>query len=137
MCSNLFVLLFLVTPCIVVAVQSCMEWIPIKKNGKGNPNYQGILNWILQILHYHCSKQHKNIENLLFIKQNIVISCCRSLCLLRLVLPSSFWTADIFQFLDTVLCDILNVTSYHLWRSMKSCVYNNFKVYSNLSQVIT
>ena len=27
---NLFVLLFLVTPCLVVAVQPCMEWIPIK-----------------------------------------------------------------------------------------------------------
>ena len=31
MCSNLFVLLFLVTLCFVVAVQRCMEWIPIKK----------------------------------------------------------------------------------------------------------
>ena len=30
-CFNLFVLLFLVTPCLVVAVQFCMEWIPIKK----------------------------------------------------------------------------------------------------------
>ena len=29
----------------------------------GNPNFQGILNQILQILLYHCSKQHKNIEN--------------------------------------------------------------------------
>ena len=28
---NLFVLLFLVTPCLVVAVQPCREWIPIKK----------------------------------------------------------------------------------------------------------
>ena len=29
-CFNLFVLLFLVTPCLVVAVQPCMEWIPFK-----------------------------------------------------------------------------------------------------------
>ena len=28
---NLFVLLFLATLCLVVAVQPCMEWIPIKK----------------------------------------------------------------------------------------------------------
>ena len=28
---NLFVLLFLVTPCLIVAVQPCMEWIPIEK----------------------------------------------------------------------------------------------------------
>ena len=45
---------------------------------KGNPNSQGILNWIIQILHYYYSKQHKNIEN----------SLCPSLCLLRLALPS-------------------------------------------------
>ena len=30
-CSNLFVLLFLLTPCLIVALQPCMEWIPIKK----------------------------------------------------------------------------------------------------------
>ena len=23
---------------------------------KGNPNFQGILDWILQIVHYYCSK---------------------------------------------------------------------------------
>ena len=28
---NLFVLLFLIIPCLVVTVQSCMEWIPIIK----------------------------------------------------------------------------------------------------------
>ena len=31
-CFNLFVLLFLVIPCLVRAVQPCMEWSPIKKN---------------------------------------------------------------------------------------------------------
>ena len=30
-CFNLFVLLFLVTPCLAVAVQPCIEQIPIKK----------------------------------------------------------------------------------------------------------
>ena len=34
MCLNLFVFLFLVTPCVVVAVQPCMEWIPIEKEKK-------------------------------------------------------------------------------------------------------
>ena len=33
---NLFLLLFLVTPCLVVAVHSCMEWIPIKNKNKKN-----------------------------------------------------------------------------------------------------
>ena len=93
---------------------------------KGNPNSQGILNWILQILLYQCSKQHKNIENLLFIEQNIVISFCPSLCLLRLVLPLPFSTADVFQFLDTVLCKILNITSDHLCCCIKNQAYNNF-----------
>ena len=29
LCFNLFVIFFLVTPCLIVAVQPCMEWIPI------------------------------------------------------------------------------------------------------------
>ena len=41
---------------------------------KGNPNSQGILNWIIQILHYYHRKQHQNIENSQIIKQNLVIS---------------------------------------------------------------
>ena len=32
MCFNLFVFLFLVIPCLVVAVHPCVECIPIKKN---------------------------------------------------------------------------------------------------------
>ena len=76
---------------------------------KGNPNLQGILNWIIQILQYYCRTQHKNIENSRIIKQNVAISLCFSLCLLRLALPSSSSTAVYFQFLDTVF----NVTSDH------------------------
>ena len=41
---------------------------------KGNPNFQSILDWILQILHYCCRKQHKNIENWRIIEQNLVLS---------------------------------------------------------------
>ena len=41
---------------------------------KGNPNFQDILNWILQILHYYCRKQHKNIKNSRIIEQNLVLS---------------------------------------------------------------
>ena len=40
---------------------------------KGNPNFQDILNWILQILHYYCRKQHKNIKNSRIIEQNLVL----------------------------------------------------------------
>ena len=31
-CFNIFILFFLVFPCLVVAVQPCMEWNPIKKS---------------------------------------------------------------------------------------------------------
>ena len=102
----------------------CREFEIIKEN----PNFQCILDWILQILLYHGSKQHKNIENLQFSEQNIVIFFCPSLCLLRLVLLSTFSTADVFQFLGTVLCEILNVTSNHSCRCIKSCIYNNFNL---------
>ena len=47
-----------------------MEWAPFK----GNPNFQGILDWILQILHYYCWKQHKNIEKSQITEQNFVLS---------------------------------------------------------------
>ena len=96
---------------------------------KGNLNFQGILNRILQILLYHCSKQHKTIENSQFIEQNIVISFCPSLCLLRLVLPLPFSTADVLQFLDTVLCEILNVTSDHSCHCKKKTVFTITSIY--------
>ena len=38
----------------------------------GNPNSQGTLKWIIQILHYYYRKQHKNIENSQIIEQNLV-----------------------------------------------------------------
>ena len=42
---------------------------------KGNPNFQDILNRILQILlHYYCRKQYKNIKNSGNIEQNLVLS---------------------------------------------------------------
>ena len=41
---------------------------------QGNTNFQGILDWILQILHYYCRKQHKNIKNSRIIEQNLVLS---------------------------------------------------------------
>ena len=40
LCFNIFVLLFLVTPCLIVAVQPCMEWIPIKRKKKEKTNKQ-------------------------------------------------------------------------------------------------
>ena len=64
---------------------------------KWKPNSQGILNWIIQTLHYYYRKQHKNIENSQIIEQNLVISlpfslfstACASFALLA---------AEFFQF---------------------------------------
>ena len=88
------------------------QWTPKISNFfllKEKPTFPSILNWIIQILHYNCRNQHKNIKNSRIIEENVAISLCSSLCLLRLalLLPSS--TAGYSQFLDTVL----NVTSYH------------------------
>ena len=68
-----------------------------------------------------CDKQHKNIEKwkLQFNEQNIVISFCPSLCLLR-AYASSVQLQMFFQFLDTVLCNILNVASDYLCSCIKS-----------------
>ena len=71
-------------------------------NCKGNPNFQGILNWIIQELHYYCRKQHKYIENSQIFEENVIF-LCPSLCLLQLALPSPSSLAEFFQSLDTVL----------------------------------
>ena len=59
---------------------------------KGNPNFQGILNWILQILHYYCRKQRKNIEN-------VVMSLCPSLFTATCA-PFAFLCGRVFSVLE-------------------------------------
>ena len=47
-CFNLFVLFFFVIPYLIVAVQPCMEWIPIRKNAisvKGKYTDLGSISW--------------------------------------------------------------------------------------------
>ena len=94
-------------------------------------NFQGILNGILQTLRYYCWEQDKNIENSQIFEQNVVISLCLSLCLLRLVLPLPSWAAECFQFLDTVLREIKR----HNWSLVKCIVsFSGLKmVFSKLS----
>ena len=83
------------------------------------------------MLHYYCRKQEKNIENSQIIEQNVVISLCPSLCLLRLVLSVPSWAAEIFQFLDTVPRKIKR----HKWSFVKYIVsFSGLKmVFSKLS----
>ena len=77
------------------------------KSFKGNPNYQGILSWIIQIFHYYCRKQYKNIENSRIIEQNLFLS-----------LPfSQFTTACASCHLPST-AKFLNVTSDH-----SCCIY--------------
>ena len=49
---------------LIIVVIIWLLWNFCKLLFKGNPNSQGILNWILQTLHYYCGKQCKNIKNL-------------------------------------------------------------------------
>ena len=90
-----------------------------------NRNSQGILHWIIQILHYYCWKEHKNNENLQIIEQSVVIPLCPSLCLLWLVLLLPSWAAEFFQFLDTVLRKIMYFRiknfKHHKW-SFVPCI---------------
>ena len=98
------------------------NWFVIWKK----PKLPNIPNWI-----------YKYIENLRFIEQNIVISFCPSLCLMRLVLPSTFATADGFQLLETVLStQYLNITSNQSCPYIKTCLYNDFNLCYFVSLII-
>ena len=77
---------------------------------KGNPNFQGILNWILQILHYYCRKQQKKLKTH-WLLNKILFSFCPFLCLLRLVIPVAFLNGRIFSFLRHSTPQIFNVTN--------------------------
>ena len=68
-------------------------WVNELKQGfKGNPNFQDILNWIIQILHYYCRKQHKNIKKLTdyWTKSSFLFSLLPVYCNLCLLFIS--WT---------------------------------------------
>ena len=56
-CLNLFVILFLVTPCLVVAVRPCMEWIPILK--KALTAFTVLWNCLKDYLCYKTILSHK------------------------------------------------------------------------------
>ena len=48
----------------------------------------------------------------------------------------AFLNADVFQFLDTVLWEILNVVTDHSSRCIKNRVYNNFNLRYFVSSII-
>ena len=131
-------------------IAGCRPTTILKMNAfKGNPNSQDILNWILQILHYYCSKQHKNIKNSWIIEQNLVLSFPFSLftatcASCRLPQQQNFfisWTKYFVNFkchkwsfvLYIVLFSGLKMiftkfSQLDITACIKNCVYNNFNL---------
>ena len=117
---------------------------------KGNPNFQGILDWTLQILPYYCWKQYKNIENSRIIEQSFVLSLSCSLftatyssC--RLHQQQSFfisWTQYPANFKRHKWSFVPYIVSFSglemiffrlsqldITACIKNCVYNNLNLY--------
>ena len=116
---------------------------------KGNPNFQGMLHWILQILHYYCRKQQKNIENSRIIEQNLVLSLPFSLftatcASCRLPQRQSFfiswvqyssnckrhkWSFVPYIVLFSGLKMVFSkLSQLDITACIKNCVYNNFNL---------
>ena len=70
---------------------------------KGNPNFQGILDWILQILHYYGRKQYKKYWKLAdyWTKSCSLFALLSVYCDLWFLSPSSM--AEFLHFLNIVL----------------------------------
>ena len=108
-------------------------WTTIKfsHNSKmqvGVSRWSKLSNEFMALLGIQVVKHLKNFSIVTSGKQINSFQETPSLCLLQLVLHSSFSAEDVFQFLYTVLCEILNVTSDHSCRCMKNCVYNTFNL---------
>ena len=116
---------------------------------KGNSDFQGILDWIIQTLHYYCSKQHKNIKNLLVIEQNLVLSLpfylftttCASCRLPQRQCFFIFWKQYSANFKRHKWSFVLFIVSFSglkmilskfnqldITACIKNCVYNNFNL---------
>ena len=108
------------------------------RNLKGNLNYQGISNWILHVLLYHYSKQHKisktySLLNKILLSLSTLLSVYCDLFFLRLSQRQMF---DVFQFFDTVPCKVIKVRSDYWGRFIKNRVYNNFNFRYFVSSII-
>ena len=132
----------------------------IKNSGdtsfKGNPNFQDILIWILQMLHY-CRKQHKNIKNSRIIEQNLVLSFPFSLLTAacascRLPQQQNFfisWTKYFTNSKRYKWSFVLYIVSFSglkmiftkfsqldITACIKNCVYNNFNLLLFISSFV-
>ena len=70
---------------------------------KGNPNFQGILNWILilHIMHYYCRKQHK-ISKTHRLMDKMLMSLCPSLFTATCCTPFSLPSGRVFSVLGLI-----------------------------------
>ena len=127
------------------------EAIHFQKNQtlNGNLNYQGISNWILHVLLYNYSKQHKiwktySLLNKILLSLSTLLSAYCYLFFLRLSQGQMF---DVFQFFETVPCKIIKVASDYWGHYIKTVFtvasisvisYLQWsKAYKNLSYVKT
>ena len=90
----------------------CFERCFLYFQPKGNPNLQGLLDWILQILHHYYRKRHKKVKTHGLLNK-ILFSLCPSLCLLWLVIPAAFLNGRVFSFLEHSTPRIWNDTIDH------------------------
>ena len=88
---------------------------------KGSPNSRGILNWIIEILHYYYRKQHKNIKNSQIIEQNLVISLSLSLSL-SLSFSALISVYYGLRFLRLPSSRVFSVLKRHKWSFVKYIV---------------
>ena len=116
---------------------------------KGNPNFQDIVNWILQILHYYCRKQDKNIKNSWIIQQSLVLSfhfslftaTCASCCLPQRQNFFISWTKYFTNFKRHKWSFVLYIVSFSGFKMIftitqleiiaciKNCVYNDLNLH--------
>ena len=151
--------------CCQLNIKCCLNLIEVKVircsfyfiHLKGNPNVQGILDWILQILLHYCREQHKNIKNSQIIEQNLVLSLPFSLFTVICAycfLPQwqSFfiswtqystnfkchkWSFVLYIFLFSGLKMVFSKFSQlDINACIKNCVYNNFNLHYFMSSRI-
>ena len=112
-------------------------------------NFQGLLDWILQILHYYCRKQYRNTENSRIIEQNLDFSLpfslftatCASCRLPRRQSFSISWTQYSANFKRRKWTFVPHIVLFYglkmvffrlrqldITACIKNCVYSNFNL---------
>ena len=110
-CFNIVVLLFLVTPYLVVAVQSCMEWIPIKKKRSSCIRLTRIF------------KRNKIVVDISY-KHKFVFRSWHYDRDVKVVVPDHFL---IFSIHEEIYVDWCNIDINNTWCDINSWIIDKFK----------